>query len=62
MACLAKDATGDAFPMLGLRDRIRHDEPCVPQWLRRSDEAPTLAQLMLAVWPLARVLALPVVA
>ena len=47
--------------MLCLSDSIRHDDPCVQQLLRRIEEAPTLAQLILAVWPLARVLALHVV-
>jgi hypothetical protein len=43
--------------MLCLSDSIRHDDPCVQQLLRTIEEAPTLAQLILAVWPLARVLA-----
>jgi len=55
---LAKDSKGDAFPRLCLSDSIRHDDPCVQQLLKRIEEAPTLAQLILAVWPLARVLAL----
>src|SRR4029434_5684199 len=36
-------------------------DPCVQQLLRTIEEAQTLAQLILAVWPLARVLALHVV-
>jgi len=58
---LAKDSKGDAFPMLCLSDSIRHDDPCVQQLLRTIEEAHTLAQLILAVWPLARVLARHVV-
>jgi hypothetical protein len=48
--------------MLCLNDSIRHDDPCVQQLLRTIEEAQTLAQLILAVWPLARLLALHVVA
>ena len=48
--------------MLCLSDSIRHDDPCVQQVLRTIEEAQTLAQLILAVWPLARVLALHSVA
>ena len=48
--------------MLCLSDSIRHDDPCVQQLLRTTEEAQTLAQLILAVWPLARVLALHIVA
>jgi hypothetical protein len=58
---LTKDSTGDAFPMLCLSDSIRHDDPCVQPLLRTIEAAQTLAQLILAVWPLARVLALHVV-
>jgi len=58
---LAKDAKGDAFPMLCLSDSIRHDDPSVQQLLRTIEEAHTLTQLILAVWPLARVLALHIV-
>ena len=47
--------------MLCLNDSIRQDDPCVQQLLSTIEEAHTLAQLILAVWPLARVLALPVV-
>lgn len=47
--------------MLCLSDSIRHDDPCVQQLLRTIEEAQTLVQLILAVWPLARVLALHVV-
>jgi hypothetical protein len=43
--------------MLCLSDSIRHDDPCVQQLLSTIEEAHTLAQLILAVWPLARVLA-----
>jgi hypothetical protein len=45
--------------MLCLSDSIRHDDPCVPQLLTTIEEARTLAQLILAMWPVARVLALP---
>src|SRR5437660_9978349 len=44
--------------MLCLSDSIRHDDPCVQQLLSTIEEAQTLAQLILAVWPFARVLAL----
>jgi hypothetical protein len=54
---LAKDSKGDAFPMLCLSDSIRYDDPAVQQLLRTIEEAHTLTQLILAVWPLARVLA-----
>jgi hypothetical protein len=47
--------------MLCLSDSIRHDDPCVQQLLSTIEEAHTLAQLILAVWPLARVLARHVV-
>jgi hypothetical protein len=43
--------------MLCLRDSIRHDDPAVQQLLSTIEEARTLTQLILAVWPLARVLA-----
>src|SRR6266853_1000115 len=43
--------------MLCLSDSIRHDDPSVQQLLRTIEEAYTLTQLILAVWPLARVLA-----
>jgi hypothetical protein len=54
---LAKDSKGDALPMLCLNDSIRHDDPAVQPLLSTIDEAQTLTQLILAVWPLARVLA-----
>jgi len=44
-----------------LSDSIRHDDPCVHQLLSTIEEAQTLAQLILAVWPFARVLALHIV-
>jgi hypothetical protein len=47
--------------MLCLSDSIRHDDPAVQQLLRPIEEAHTLTQLILAVWPLARVLALHIV-
>src|SRR5262249_40170467 len=37
---------------------LRYDDPCGQQWLRTIDEAQTLAPLLLAVGPCARVLAL----
>ena len=46
----------DVFPMLCLSDSIRHDDPAVQRLLRTIEEAHTLTQLILAVWPLARVL------
>jgi hypothetical protein len=47
--------------MLCLSDSIRHDDPAVQQLLRPIEEAQTLTQLILAVWPLARVLALHII-
>jgi hypothetical protein len=44
-----------------LSDSIRHDDPWGQQLLRTIDEAHTLAQLILAVWPFARVRALHMV-
>jgi hypothetical protein len=55
---LPKDSTGDVFPMLCLSDSIRHDDPAVQQLLKTIEAAQTLTQLILAVWPFARVLAL----
>ena len=47
--------------MLCLSDSIRHDDPSVQPLLSTIEEAQTLTQLILAVWPLARVLALHIV-
>src|SRR5512145_2138528 len=47
--------------MLCLSDSIRHDDPAVQPLLRTIEEAQTLTQLILAVWPLALVLALHIV-
>ncbi len=47
--------------MLCLSDSIRYDDPAVQRLFRTIEAAPTLTQLILAVWPLARVLALHVV-
>lgn len=44
--------------MLCLSDSIRDDDPAVQRLLRMIEEAHTLTALILAVWPLARVLAL----
>jgi len=44
--------------MLCLHDSIRHDDPAVQPLLMTIEKAQTLAQLIIAVWPLARVLAL----
>lgn len=46
------------FPMLCLMDSIRQDEPAVQRLLHAVDEAHTLTEIILAVWPLARVLAM----
>ena len=43
--------------MLCLSDSIRHDDPSVQPLLNTIEKAQTLTQLILAVWPLARVLA-----
>jgi hypothetical protein len=40
--------------MLCLSDSIRHDDPCVQCLLQVVNQAHTLTQLILAVWPLAR--------
>ena len=37
--------------MLCLSDSIRHDDPSVQQLLKTIEEAQTLTQLILAVWP-----------
>src|SRR6266567_9269599 len=58
---LAKGSKGDRCPMLCLHDSIRHDDPSVQRLLGVVEEAQTLAELMLAVWSLARVLAVHVV-
>ena len=47
--------------MLCLTDIIRDQEPSLQPLLRAVDEAPTLTAMLVAVWPLARVLALQVV-
>jgi len=47
--------------MLCLRDSIRDDDPSVQQCCCMIEEAHTLTQLILAVWPLARVLALHII-
>ena len=47
--------------MLCLSDSIRHDDPAVQPLLSTIEKAQTLAQLILAVWPLARVLALHII-
>lgn len=48
--------------MLCLTDSIRPDDPAVQRLLRTIEEAHTLTALLLAVWPLARVLALHLMA
>lgn len=47
--------------MLCLSDSIRYDDPAVQPLLSTIEKAQTLAQLILAVWPLARVLALHII-
>jgi hypothetical protein len=47
--------------MLCLNDSIRYDDPSLQRLLRAVEETQTLTQLILAVWPLARVLALHIV-
>jgi hypothetical protein len=47
--------------MLCLSDSIRHDDPAVQPLLSTIEKAQTLAQLIIAVWPLARVLALHII-
>jgi hypothetical protein len=48
--------------MLCLTDIIRDHEPSLQPLLRAVEEAPTLTALLVAVWPLARLLAIHVVA
>jgi hypothetical protein len=47
--------------MLCLMDSIRQDEPAVQSLLHAVDEAHTLTEIILAIWPLARVLAIHIV-
>jgi hypothetical protein len=47
--------------MLCLSDSIRQDDPSVQRLLHTVEQAQTLTQLLLAVWPLARVLAMHIV-
>jgi hypothetical protein len=47
--------------MLCLLDSIRYDDPAVQRLCSVLEEAQTLTELLLAVWPLARVLALHIV-
>ena len=47
--------------MLCLTDIIRDHEPSLQPLLHAVEEAPTLTALLVAVWPLARVLAIHVV-
>jgi hypothetical protein len=47
--------------MLCLMDSIRQDEPAVQRLLHAVDEAHTLTEIILAVWALARVLAVHIV-
>ena len=47
--------------MLYLTDIIRDHEPSLQPLLRAVEEAPTLTALLVAVWPLARLLAIHVV-
>ena len=47
--------------MLCLMDSIRQDEPAVPRLLQAIDEAHTLTEILLAVWALARLLAIHLV-
>lgn len=47
--------------MLCLMDSIRQDEPAVQRLLHAVDEAHTLTEIILAVWALARVLAMHIV-
>jgi hypothetical protein len=49
------------FPLLCLMDSIRQDEPAVQRLLHAVDGAHTLTASILAVWALARVLALHIV-
>ena len=47
--------------MLCLMDSIHQYEPAVQRLLHAVDEAHTLTEIILAVWPLARVLAMHIV-
>src|SRR5437867_10637607 len=48
--------------MLCLHDSIRYDDPSLQRLLNAAEETRTLTALRLAVWPLARTLAIPIVA
>jgi hypothetical protein len=48
--------------MLCLKDSIRSDDTSVQRWCDALEDASTLAALVLAAWPVARVLARPLVA
>jgi hypothetical protein len=58
---LAKGSKGGRFPLLYLNNSIRYDDSSLQRLLSAVEEAQTLTALLLAVWPLARVLALHVV-
>src|SRR4029434_11223199 len=47
--------------MLCLHDSLRYDDPSVQRLLRAVEDTHTLTALILAVWSLARVLAIPLV-
>jgi hypothetical protein len=47
--------------MLCLIDSIRYDDPSLQRWLRAVEEAQTLTALLLAAWPLARVMVMHLV-
>ena len=47
--------------MLCLHDSIRYDDPSVQRWLCAVEDTHTLTALILAVWSLARVLAIQLV-
>jgi hypothetical protein len=47
--------------MLCLIDSIRDDDPSLQRWLSAVEEAQTLTELLLAVWPLTRMMAIHLV-
>src|SRR5712692_9333783 len=58
---LTKVAKGGRILMLCLNDSIRYDDPSLQRLLSAVEETHTLTALLLAVWPLARTLAIHIV-
>jgi len=56
-----KVSQGGRCPRLCLSDSIRHDDPSVQRLLRAVEDAGSLTALLLAAWPVARLLAVHLV-